>query len=229
MATQLSAADHETVRKLILDFEKGDDSSKQVYIRDALDEVFKPHYLMWRLLPKQIGIYPGNRDFDAMTAAGVWLRGGRVYSSGFSQLAIGTIWAFEDHPKRKHIEKHTLKVTRADPRFGQYEEGEVKVGPANWTHTNQWVCMVVDGTQCDYSGLPLRDGRIDSHEILTDPKHKRLLQYTKEGMVVTVFPHWVEEAYPSIPKIFQSACNQEQQVQEGGKHESIKRMTLHVQ
>jgi hypothetical protein len=34
-------------------------------------------------------------------------------------------------------------------------------------------------------------------------------------MVFKVFPYWVEEQYPDVATIFQAACNQEQQVQEG--------------
>ena len=34
-------------------------------------------------------------------------------------------------------------------------------------------------------------------------------------MVWEVFPHWVEEAYPWMPDVFQTAANHEQQVQEG--------------
>ena len=64
-------------------------------------------------------------------------------------------------------------MTSADPRFGQYEIGSVKVGPANWTHSNQFVCMVMDRTPCDYPGLPCRDGRIDSDAILNDPRNEK--------------------------------------------------------
>ena len=215
MTTQLTSEDHQKVRKLILEFEKGDDDTKQVYIRDGLDEIFAPHLMQWRLLPKQIGIHTENRDHDMMSPAGVWLRGGKINNSGFSPLARGKVWAFEDHPIKKHIEKHTLAVTSADKRFGSYQPGDVKVGPANWTHSNQFVCMVMDRTPCDYSGLPCRDGHIDSDAITQDPKNVRLAEYIAQGMNVFVFPHWVEEQYPAIPRIFQSACNQEQQVQEG--------------
>ena len=43
----------------------------------------------------------------------------------------------------------------------------------------------------------------------------RLSEYINEGMVWYVFPSWVEEAYERMPELFQSAGNQEQQVQEG--------------
>ena len=121
----------------------------------------------------------------------------------------------EDNPHTRHIEKHTLSITSSDSAFGSYEAGVVRVGPLNWTHSNQFVAMVMDRTPCDYAALPLRDGKLDSDTILQDPKNKRLKEYIDSGMVCTVFPYWIEESYPLIPRIFQSAANQEQQVQEG--------------
>ena len=217
MATSLSSQDHAKVRALIVQFEKANNDTKQVYIRDQINDIFQEggHLLQWRLTPKQVGIHPANRDQAEMNAAGCWLRGGRIANSGFSPQARGKVWAFEDHPKRKHIERHTLAVTSADPRFGKFQPGDVKVGPANWTHSNQFVCMVMDRTPCDHPDLPCRDGHIDSDALTSDPKNARLAEYIAQGMMVTVFPYWVEEQYPSIPTIFQSACNQEQQVQQG--------------
>ena len=217
MATSLSSQDHAKVRALIVQFEKANDDTKQVYIRDQINDIFQEggHLLQWRLTPKQVGIHPANRDQAEMNAAGCWLRGGRIANSGFSPQARGKVWAFEDHPQRKHIERHTLSVTNADPRFGKFQPGDVKVGPANWTHSNQFVCMVIDRTPCDHPDLPCRDGHIDSDALTSDPKNARLAEYIAQGMMVTVFPYWVEEQYPSIPTIFQSACNQEQQVQQG--------------
>ena len=40
-------------------------------------------------------------------------------------------------------------------------------------------------------------------------------------MTYTVFPFWVEDTYPQIPRIFQSAANQEQQVQEGESWQQV--------
>jgi hypothetical protein len=213
--TSLGAEEHHKVQKLCLEHEKGDEQSKQVFIRDQLDDIFGPYFLKWRLMPKQIGIHPCNRDQDEMTASGVWIRGSRINASGFSFKAIGKVWGFEDHPTKQHIAKHTMKVTTQDPKFASFDAGEIKVGPANWTHSNQFVCMVIDRAMCDHPEIPTLDGRIDKDMVLNDPKNTRMKEYVKDGMVVNVFPYWVEETYPCIPKIFQSACNQEQQVQEG--------------
>ena len=65
------------------------------------------------------------------------------------------------------------------------------------------------------TGLPGIDGRIDSDKILNGPMNIRLSEYINDGMVWLVFPRWVEEVYEWMPELFQSASNQEQQVQEG--------------
>ena len=97
--------------------------------------------LKWRLFPDEVGIHPGNRNSDVMTAMGVWLRGKKILASGFSKASIGTLYAFEDHPLEQHIAKHTIAVTNAD-EFGTFDLTTVKVGPANWTHSNQFNNMV---------------------------------------------------------------------------------------
>ena len=177
--------------------------------------------MRWRLMPKEIGTHPANRDGAAMTAFAAQLRGARILESGFSSQAIGKVWCVEDPPRSRHIEKHTLNVTSSDSAFGSYEAGTVRVGPLNWTHSNQFVAMVMDRTPCDYAALPLRDGKLDSDTILQDPKNKILKEYIDSGMVCTVFPYWIEESYPLIPRIFQSAANQEQQVQEGESWQQV--------
>ena len=112
MTTMLSHENHVLVQKYCLDYEKGNEDSKNVFIRDKLDEIFQPHYLHWRLTCDEIGVSPANRDNDLMSASGCWRRGAKVLDSGFSEAAIGTVHCFEDHPSKLHISKHTkdLKV-----------------------------------------------------------------------------------------------------------------------
>ena len=171
METRLTDEQHAQVRSLTLEYSKGDEKTKQVYIRDQLDELLRPYVMRWRLMPKEIGIHPANRDGAAMTAFAAQLRGARILESGFSAQAIGKVWCVEDHPRSRHIEKHTLNVTSSDSAFGSYEAGTVRVGPLNWTHSNQFVAMVMDRAPCDYAALPLRDGKLDSDTILQDPKN----------------------------------------------------------
>ena len=127
---------------------------------------------------------------------------------------MGKLYAIEDHPTNRHIALHTIAVTKAD-EFGNFDLMAVRVGPGNWTHSNQFSYMVECRSKCSYPNIPCIDGHIDSDKILQDPKNIRLSEYIDGGMIWYVFPSWVEEAYEWMPKLFQSASNQEQQVQEG--------------
>jgi hypothetical protein len=210
----LSEVDHRRVQSLTTQFHAGDESAKNVSIRDDLAEIFEPTMLSWRLLPDQVGIHFGNRDGDQMTADHCVLRGKKILASGFSYAATGTLWAMEDNPTTRKIARHTDAVLSRDNGFAPCTS-EVKVGPLNWTHSNQFVRMVEHCAQCNSPDIPVKDGRIDKLAIMADDKNKKMFSYIKEGMVFKVFPYWVEEQYPDVATIFQAACNQEQQVQEG--------------
>lgn len=209
----LPEADHRRVQSLITEFHAGDEAAKNVSIRDDLADIFDPTILLWRLLPDQVGIRFGNRDEDQMTAGHCVLRGKKILASGFSYAAIGNLWAMEDNPTTRKIARHTDHVLSQDNGFAP-GTSEVKIGPLNWTHSNQFVRMVEHCAQCNSPDIPVKDGRIDKLAIMADDKNKKLFSYIKEGMVFKVFPDWVEEQYPDVANIFQAACNQEQQVQE---------------
>ena len=214
-STSLGAAEHRVVQELVQQYEVGDDGTKIVAIRDLLADVFQPHILVWRLLPDQVGIHPTNRDFIKLTAGGCQLRGKRILASGFSYAAIGDLWASEDNPSTRAIELHTRDILMSNEEFAP-PVGMVKVGPLNWTHSNQFCRMVDQKRPCSTPGLPVdRDSRLDKAAIQSDTKQSKLFAYLSQGMEFKVLPYWVEEQYPAVVKIFSVAANQEQQVQEG--------------
>ena len=214
-STSLGAADHRVVQELVQQYEVGDDNTKIVAIRDLLADVFKPHILTWRLLPDQVGVHPSNRDFIKLSAGGCQLRGKRILASGFSYAAIGDLWASEDNPSTRAIEMHTRDILMSNEEFAP-PVGMVKVGPLNWTHSNQFCRMVDHKRPCSTPGLPVdRDNRLDKAAIQSDIKQSKLFAYLTQGMEFKVLPYWVEEQYPAVVKIFSVAANQEQQVQEG--------------
>ena len=154
-----------------------------------------------------------------MSASGCWRRGAKVLDSGFSFAAVGQVHCFEDHPAKLHISNHTKDLMKGDPVWPREHNGNIRVGSANWTHTNSF-CRAVQhecAAPADHTSyaVPVKDGRIDKTSILGDPRQSQLAKYLKEGMVCSVFPYWVAEAYPLVPQIFQSAANQVMQVQEG--------------
>jgi hypothetical protein len=210
----LKQAEHQSIQKLILEFLSGDDRlGKNVSIRDDMQDLLKPYVLQWRLHPDQVGIHPANRDNLKITSQGCVLRGKKVLPSGFSFKAIGELWAFEDHPTGA-IGKYTNEVLVGDQGFAPPCES-IKVGPANWTHTNQFVRMVQHCAPCSDPDIPTKDGKIDKAAIMADPKNSKMFSYINEGMLFNVIPYWIEEQYPTVPNVFQSAANQEMQVQTG--------------
>ena len=90
--SRLSAPDHNKVLSLGLDFQKGSGTTKNVWIRDKLSEVFEKSIVRMRLQPHEVGIHPKNRNQEKTTAKGVCIRGRKVIASGFSHAAIGTLF-----------------------------------------------------------------------------------------------------------------------------------------
>ena len=72
---ELTPEGHHRVMMLGLDFEKADDKSMFVYIREELVIEFAEHLLDMRLHPREVGIIPSNRTTGDITATGVWVRG----------------------------------------------------------------------------------------------------------------------------------------------------------
>ena len=123
---KLSGSEHAKVMKLGMDFQAGNERSKNTFIRDELVLIFNPHLINMRLEAHEVGVHPVNRNDDEITHVAVWDRGVKVIKSGFSFIAIGVPYAFEDNPKTSHIAKHTIAVTSA-AEFGIYEEARVRL------------------------------------------------------------------------------------------------------
>ena len=106
MQQSLSPTSHTEVLSILQKFAQGSDDSKNVGFRDRLDEIFTESQVLmgWRLMPHQVGILNTNRDGEGIAAVGVVIRGRRIFSSGFSLLAAGRLWAFEDGPKSEFAE-----------------------------------------------------------------------------------------------------------------------------
>ena len=134
---KLSGSEHGKVMELGLDFQAGNERSKNTFIRDELVLIFDPYLVNMRLETHEVGVHPVNRNDDEITHVAVWDRGVKVIKSGFSFIAIGMPYAFEDNPVTRHIAKHTVAVT-SGVEFCDFVEQNVKVGPANWTHCNQF-------------------------------------------------------------------------------------------
>ena len=106
--------------KLGIDFRKGTDESKQVFIRDEAASILAKFMLRMRLHSSNVGIHPANRDTETIAPRAVWIRGAKIVASGFSFAAMGKLYAFEDHPVKRHIAKHTVSITKSD-EWGNFD------------------------------------------------------------------------------------------------------------
>ena len=125
----LSDAQDQEILHLQIQFAQANDDSKNVAIRDRLDEIFQEAgiFMEWRLMPHEVGILDINRDGEGITSVGVIIRGRRIWSSGFSLRAVGKLWAFEDHPTKRHIANNTISITQLDPkRYAKLEKNRRK-------------------------------------------------------------------------------------------------------
>ena len=120
---KLAASEHAKVMKLGMGFQAGNERSKNTFIRDELALIFKPRLINMRLEAHEVGVHPVNPNDDEITYVAVWDRGAKVVHSGFSFVAIGKPYVFEDNPKTSHIAKHTIAVTSA-AEFGIYEKAQ---------------------------------------------------------------------------------------------------------
>ena len=120
--SKLSTADHQKVFLLGLQCQKGTGESKQVFICDQLVAIVDHHLLNMRLHPDEVGIHPQNRDSDEITSEGVCIRGRKIIASGFPCAAIGTLYAFEDHPTDRTLTSSAsliLAILKSAPRTGR--------------------------------------------------------------------------------------------------------------
>ena len=91
---KLAPSEHVKVMKLGIDFQAGNERSKNTSIRDELALIFKKYLINMRLEAHEVGVHPVNRNNDEITYVGVWDHGAKVVHSGFSFVAIGVPYAF---------------------------------------------------------------------------------------------------------------------------------------
>ena len=97
------------------------------------------------------------------------------------------------------------------PDMAQYDQSEVKIGPAGCTHCSHFLAMLLDERPCNAQGIS-EFGRMSHRICFKDPGIKRA---ATEGMEWTVYKWQVEEAFPEIPGLIASALNAVSQIGEG--------------
>jgi hypothetical protein len=165
-----------------------------------------------RLMAHQVVAHKHNRDGQMLTASGVQVRATRLQSVGFSKSVLeqGT-WCFQDHPVKKHLATAALQHYDKDDRYARYRAVDVVAGSVGASLTTHVIASVKDERPCDSVGIS------------TDGRYDKLLWYSNEDFqdcAENGFEWWevkweIEEEFPMVPIIFQSALNTQQHVAEG--------------
>ena len=165
-----------------------------------------------QLTPMQVAVHPKNRDGQMITASGVYDRAVRLMGVGFD-LKIFEEEAFcvEDHPLSKEIAKGAKKHFQTDNRFAVYSDTEIVAGSVGASHTNHLLAATIQGRPCDNESISI-DGKLD---VAAWSKHTDFQKACSSGCLWWCIKWQVEETWPDIPEIFQSALNAKQHVGSG--------------
>ena len=168
--------------------------------------------------PLHMGIHPRNRGGKKMPDSKVHTKGSKVIKVGFNLKLCGPEKAigFEDNPKTKHIEKHTMATTAGNQYFAQYPAGSIRAGSVGCSHLNQYLAAGVYGAKTHFPDDKICE---DGTDVMSK---KQMLLINDDiddamtgGLTWTIVKWSIEESYPLLPEIFQRALNIEHHIGEG--------------
>jgi hypothetical protein len=162
---------------------------------------------------RKVFAHTQNRDKEILNANRAHSRMEAVCDSGFSMsVACRDAVCFEDHPIRKPIGKAAEALTAMSETFAKYSASEVTDGSVGSSHFNHSLECALQGVPC---GLPSisENGFMNRQKIETrQPGFKTAFS---RGLKWTRVRWEVEEMFPMLPSLFQSALTAGGQVQEG--------------
>jgi hypothetical protein len=208
----LSAEGSAEIRALLESYKN--DKSKVVPIKQKIMVILiKEGVAIRRLLtPHQVIAHPHNRDKQIITASGIELRAGRVVAVGFSLPVMEEgAWAFEENPFDKRISSISCAHYKTDPRFPTYKASHIVAGSVGAGHTNATLASVIDECPCSDPAIS-KDGKYNKAAWFLNPD---VAQACTVGAQWWVARWEVEQEFPILPHIFQSALNAPSHVSEG--------------
>lgn len=219
MGSILSPVAAAKVEELLKEYKH--DSGKVVPIKEQMLQVFVAEGACKRrkLHSKQVAVHPANRDGQMITASGVYDRGVRLNNVGFSLSVLEKeTFAIEENPVSKHIAKTCTEFFKKDARFAEYKAAEIIAGSLGASHTNHFIATVFDKRPCDRPEIADEQGKVNSTMLCSNADFKAAVDNGIEWWVI----RWeIEESYPEVATIFQSALNAVQHVGEGDVSASI--------
>ena len=214
MSTSLTKECWTELNAVVVRYEGDPADAVVVWCKDNIVEICIRHSQAYRQVfhCKSVGIHPKNRNTECFVLRRAITRGVKIVNLGWSDTTVqADAMAMEDHPIHKHIALNTVKCTENVRGAAKYKTDEVKIGPLGATHCNHFLAMVHDEVPCCEPGIS-EGGKVSQKLCCKDPGIKRA---SSTGVEWLVFRHAVEEAFPIIPTIIQSALNAVAQMAEG--------------
>jgi hypothetical protein len=194
----------------------GVEDSVIVYCKEEIMNILLTHKYAYRAQwhAKVVGVHPCNRNGEGI----LWPR---AQSRIVKIRTIGWSWTtsevnavnIEDHPMKKHIAKNTVKICSQSDKFAKYNVDEIKSGSLGAGHCNHGIAMVIDEVPCEFPRIS-EHGKMSYNKVASDPGFKEAID---KGMRWVTIRWEVEEEFPQIPSIIQSALNAVAQIAEGDK------------
>ena len=210
-AKVMSDASHTKIRDLILQY-KCDKTKVAPVFKELSDVLVKEGCAKQRLfLPHNVVAHEKNRDEQILSASGVQMRAVRLNKVGFCKATMEQgAWAFEDHPVTKRLAKVALKHYESDERFARYKETEVVAASVGASHCNHVLASIKDERPCSDPLLPT-----DVYDKNHWYQNEDCKSACETGVLWWTVRWEVEQEFPLLPHIFQSALNTAQHVAEG--------------
>ena len=183
----------------------GADDCRIVSIVDSIIDKLQKSNLAYRMAipPQMVGIHPVNRDGYGLSEPEVHALGSEIVATGWSWQACSHAVCIEDDATGK-IAAFSMNTKNRTSGLGHAAEGQIRYGSLACTRTNQFLCCIIDSVPCEHENL-VRDGRVDTHGLCM--KDSQLAKAVEQGLDWMVLKSKVEELYPSLPDLIQTARN----------------------
>ena len=184
-------------------------SPKLCQIVDQIKEICLAHKLAayGQYPPHKVGVHKDNRFGFGVISMEMQALGNDIVSMGWSDLETRHASAFEDDDAGT-IALFTAKLQASSPLFGKSDPRDIQIGSVACSHTNQFLCAVLDGADTEYASLG-EDGKISKSKLFEDEKMQAAAE---KGLTWFVFKKGVEKMHPKLPGLVQQRHNQPGQV-----------------
>lgn len=195
-----------------------------VSVVDSVLDRLEKQGLAYRLsIPARfVGVHHQNRSGYGVSEPEVHALGSEIIGMGWSWQACSHAVCIEDDDK-KSVEQFTLKAKRSSEGLGVARAGEIRYGSLSCSHTNQFLCAVLDEVPCSIPEISSH-GRICRAQL--ESHDDALKGALSNGLKWLVLKACVGELYPSLCDLVQEACNGPGQSQ---RSESEMQILLRIQ